>query len=55
MQDGAYVLATLAFFALMAFMVVGCERIVGEPDPEAVPGGLASEADPADELPEAVR
>jgi len=39
MQDVAYVLATIAFFAVMAWFVIGCERIVGDDDAGAVPGG----------------
>ena len=39
MQDVAYVLATIAFFAAMAWFVIGCERIVGDDDANAVPGG----------------
>ena len=39
MQDLAYLAATVAFFALMAAFVKGCERIVGD-DGDAVVGGL---------------
>ena len=39
MQDLIYILLTIAFFALMAAFVVGCERIVGRDDDGATPGG----------------
>jgi hypothetical protein len=39
MQDVAYILATIAFFVLMAWFVIGCERIVGDDDADAIPGG----------------
>ena len=39
MQDLIYVLVTIAFFVLMAGLVIGCERIVGDDDAGAVPGG----------------
>jgi hypothetical protein len=51
-QDLAYLVATVAFFALMIAFVKGCERIVGE-DGDAVPGGIdeqpaAVEAEPVE-------
>ena len=39
MQDLIYILLTVAFFALMAGFVIGCERIVGRDDAGAIPGG----------------
>jgi len=48
MQDVIYVLMTVAFFVLMAGFVIGCERIVGVEDTDAVPGGeLQQEKDPS--------
>ena len=41
MEDLGYVIATVAFFVLMAGLVIGCERIVGDVD-EAVAGGEQS-------------
>jgi hypothetical protein len=38
-QDLAYILATIGFFGLMVLFVSGCERIVGDDDNDAVPGG----------------
>ena len=39
MQDLAYLIATVAFFALMFAFAKGCERIVGD-DGDAVVGGI---------------
>jgi hypothetical protein len=48
MQDLAYVVATVAFFALMVAFVKGCERIVGD-DGDAVVGGIDEvEAEPVE-------
>ena len=43
MQDILYVAGTIGFFALMALFVAGCERIIGNDDSAAVPGGLTDE------------
>ena len=43
MQDVFYILATIAFFVLMAAFVVGCERIIGVDDGESTPGGLTDD------------
>ena len=48
MQDLAYLMATVAFFALMFAFVKGCERIVGD-DGDAVVGGIdEQETEPAE-------
>jgi len=39
MQDLVYLMLSAGFFALMAAFVVGCERIIGDGDDEAIPGG----------------
>jgi len=47
-QDLAYLMATVAFFALMFAFVKGCERIVGD-DGDAVVGGIdEQETEPAE-------
>jgi hypothetical protein len=51
MQDVIYVLVFIAFFAIAALFVVGCDKIIGS-DEEALAEGAtggAPEPEPADE------
>jgi hypothetical protein len=51
MDDVIYIVGTIVFFVVMVLFAVGCERIIGADDGDAVPGGLHEGPDSPAPLP----